>query len=204
MEEKKLLDAFENLEKANVIRSSFPNIISFADEETGEAKSFCFREGNLTKITDGTFYELHQLVLKHIPACKAVFQPHSHWGCVWAALGQSLPPVSLAHARKFFGEIHCTGELYLEQISGNLGKALYEQVKAFYDKSFPYKPNAVLLDQMGPLLLGDTVQDVMEKARVLEEAAEIAYQVRMIEGITYRHIHCALMEKFYTEGLDKK
>ena len=203
MTENQLLTELKKLEVEGVVRSSFPSIITYENTADNTFRSYCFKNNDITEIYRGTFYELHRLILENISGCKAVFQPHSPWGCVWAAFGQAMPPVSMIHAQKFFGEIPCTGEMYLEQINGNLAGALYKQVKAFYDKSFPYKLNAVLLDQIGPLLLGDTAEDVIEKARYLEEAAEIAYKIRNIEGIQYRHMHYALMENFYTEDLGK-
>ena len=205
MEDVQLLSIFEGLSERRVINSSFPNIITYYDNDgTKSLKTLCFANGSLTEAREGVFYELHRMILENIPACKVVFQPRSHWGCVWAALGQPLPPMSMTHTERFFGSVPCTGELYLEQINGNLAKAFYDQIIAFYDKRVPYKLNAVLLDQIGPLLLGDSVPDVIDKAIYLEEAAKIAYQVRNVEGITYRHMHFRLMEKFYTEGLDKK
>ena len=203
MTENQLLTELKNLEADGVIRASFPSIISYKNSDTGDFRSFCFKNGKVTEVSDGVFFELHRLILKNISECRAVFQPYSHWGCVWAAFGKGIPPMSMIHAKNFFGEIPCTGEMYLEQINGNLAGALYDQVKALYDKSFPYKLNAALLDQIGPLLFGNTVADVIEKARYLEEAAEIAYKIRSLEGIRYRHMHYALMEKFYTEGLEK-
>ena len=205
MEETQLLAALEKLAGAGVISAFLPSIITYwEDTRTKSLKTLRFASGSLTEVREGVFYELHRMILENIPACQAVFQPRSHWGCVWAALGQSLPPMSMTHTERFFGSVPCTGELYLEQINGNLAKAFYDQLIAFYEKSFPYKLNAVLLDQIGPLVLGDTVPDVIEKATYLEEAAKIAYQVRNIEAETYRHMHFRLMEKFYTEGLDKK
>ena len=199
MTEDQLLNELKKMEADGVILSSFPSIITCKVTESEVPQSFCFQNGRLSELTEGVFYELHRLLVKNIPEKQAVFQPCSHWGCVWAAFGQALPPMSMIHAKKFFGEVPCTGELFLEQINGNLAQALYDQVKAFYDKSFPYKMNAVLLDQIGPLLLGDTAADVIAKAKHLEEAAAIAYQVRSVEDVTYRHMHYALMEKFYTE-----
>ena len=203
MTENQLLTELKKLEAEGVVRSSCPSIVTYENTADNTFRSYCFKNNNITEIYRGTFYELHRLILENISECKVVFQPHSHWGCVWAALGQAMPPVSMIHAQKFFGVIPCTGEMYLEQINGNLAKALYEQVKTFYDDSFPYKLNAVLLDQIGPLLFGDSITDVIDKAIHLEEAAEIAYKIRNIEGIQYRHMHYALMEKFYTEDLEK-
>ena len=201
MTENQLLKELKILEAEGIIRSSFPSIITYKGATDNNYRSYCFKNNGITEVSKGIFYELHHLILDNISDCTAVFQPYSHWACVWAALGQAMPPVSMTHAKKFFGEIPCTGEMFLEQINGNLAGALYEQVKTFYDNSFPYKLNAVLLDQIGPLLLGDSLEDVIEKAVYLEEVAEIAYKIRSMEGIQYRHMHYALMEKFYTEDL---
>ena len=203
MTENQLLTELKKLEVEGVVRSSFPSIITYENTADNTFRSYCFKNNDITEVSKGTFYELHCLILENIAKCKVVFQPYSHWGSVWAAFGKAIPPVSMIHAQKFFGEIPCTGEMYLEQINSNLAAALYEQVKTFYDKSFPYNLNAVLLDQIGPLLFGDSITDVIDKAIHLEEAAEIAYKIRNIEGIQYRHMHYALMEKFYTEDLEK-
>lgn len=203
MTENQLLTELKKLEAEGVVRSSFPSIITYKSSADKSFCSYCFKNDDIAEVSKGTFYELHRLILENISECGVVFQPHSHWGCVWASLGQAMPPVSMIHAKKFFGEVPCTGEMYLEQINGDLAKALYEQVKTFYDNSFPYKLNAVLLDQIGPVLLGDSIEDVVKKAIYLEEAAEIAYKIRSMEGIQYRHMHYALMEKFYTEDLGK-
>jgi L-ribulose-5-phosphate 4-epimerase len=108
-------------------------------------------------------------ILRARPEMHAIVHTHSTHATAFSVTGQALPMVT---------------ETMADWFGGSVGVAPYMHVE---DPTFATKPVevlgdgfAVLLGRHGPITIGETLHDALERAVTLEEGAKIYYVARVI------------------------
>jgi len=122
----------------------------------------------------------HLYLYKHFPDVGGIVHTHSAWATSWAQANKAIPVLGTTHADYFYGEIPCTRPLNEEELSANYeantGKVI---VEAFQDCYYMNVPGA-LVHGHGPFAWGNTVDEALHNAVVLEEVAKMAYHTVML------------------------
>ncbi|MGN0648386.1 MAG: L-ribulose-5-phosphate 4-epimerase [Oscillospiraceae bacterium] len=125
-----------------------------------------------------------------------VVHTHSRWATSFAQAGMGLQAMGTTHADYFYGEIPCTRDMTVEEISG-----AYEHetgtviIEAFADKD-PNTIPAVLVKNHGPFAWGKDADDAVYHAVVLEEIAFMNYHAKMLAP-DCSTMQQALLDKHY-------
>lgn len=156
------------------------------------------REGAL----DERMY-LHLALYQRYPAIRCVVQLDSRWCGIWAQIGGSIPPLSILHAKYFFGEIPCTAPLNERNAISAISDArdLYTAMGRLLLESLAHRAEgqmqAAILRNMGAIVWGNTVEQAVEHAIVLEEVAFRAFQSRLARGDNWEYLPYMLSKEFY-------
>ncbi len=125
-----------------------------------------------------------------------VVHTHSRWATSFAQAGMGLQAMGTTHADYFYGEIPCTRDMTVEEISD-----AYEHetgtviIEAFADKD-PNAIPAVLVKNHGPFAWGKDADDAVYHAVVLEEIAFMNYHAKMLAP-DCSTMQQALLDKHY-------
>ena len=113
------------------------------------------------------------------PAVNAIALLRSRYVLLWASAGRAIPPLNAFHAEHFYGEIPCTErdplpfddfeERQLALLRRAIGHRDLRQVPA------------VLLRSFGAFVFAEDPQRLMETARALETAAQLAWELTLKE-----------------------
>ncbi|OJG71993.1 L-ribulose-5-phosphate 4-epimerase [Enterococcus quebecensis] len=118
----------------------------------------------------------HVELYKAFEEINAVVHTHSKNAVMWAQAGREIPAYGTTHADTFYGEIPCTRQLTLEEVSSayeyETGKVIVETFKE--KKIDPLAVPGVLVYGHGPFTWGETPQKAVENSVVLDEVAEMA------------------------------
>jgi L-ribulose-5-phosphate 4-epimerase len=108
-------------------------------------------------------------ILRARPEMHAIVHTHSTHATAFSVIGQALPMIT---------------ETMADWFGGSVGVAPYMHVE---DPTFATKPVevlgdgfAVLLGRHGPITIGETLHDALERAVTLEEGAKIFYVAKII------------------------
>lgn len=123
----------------------------------------------------------HLALYKGFPDVGAVVHTHSTWATVFAQAGKSIPALGTTHADYFYGEIPCTRPMTAEEIAGHYeeetGNVIVETFKGIPPMSVP----AALVYGHGAFAWGNTAENAVHNAVVLEEVARMAYHTLLID-----------------------
>ena len=107
----------------------------------------------------------------------AIVHTHSLFASAWAQAGRSLPCLGATHADCFLGSVPCTRALSLHEITGDyeteIGNVIVETFET--KRRDPLRTPAVLVNCHGPFTWGETVEDAVYNAVVLEEIARMSH-----------------------------
>jgi L-ribulose-5-phosphate 4-epimerase len=135
------------------------------------------REGNLKPSSDTpTHLELY----KAFPNIGGIVHTHSEWATSWAQAGRSIPAYGTTHADHFFGPIPCTRKLTQQEVEThyetNTGKVIAESFEKHDPKAVP----AVIVNGHGPFSWGETPDEAVYNAVVMEQVAKMAFRNEML------------------------
>lgn len=135
--------------------------------ETGERV-----EGKLRPSSDTP---THIALYKAFPNIGGVVHTHSRWATVYAQAGRGIRPFGTTHADYFYGEIPCTRKMSAAEIAGEYEKETGAVIiEAFQGKS-PDEIPAALVYSHGPFAWGESPDNAVHNAVVLEEVAFMAW-----------------------------
>jgi len=123
-------------------------------------------EGNLKPSVD---MATHLYVYKHMPEVMAVIHTHSTYASAFAAIGKPIP-VCLTAMADFFGGDIPMGELVLIG-EEEIGKEMVGKIG---------KSKAILMKNHGPFTIGKNVNEALQAAVFLEEAAKILIMSKIL------------------------
>lgn len=138
----------------------------------------------------------HLALYKQYPELGGVVHTHSTHATAWAQAGLSIPALGTTHADYFFGDIRCTRALTCEEVQGeyelNTGKVIVETL----GNGNPLHTPGIVVYQHGPFAWGQTAEDAVHNAVVMEEVARMAWIARGINPFLHP-IDSYLMNKHF-------
>lgn len=136
-------------------------------------------EGDLNPSSDTA---THLVLYRSFKEINGIVHTHSSWATSWAQAGRSIPCFGTTHADYFYGSIPCTRKMTKDEIEGN-----YEEntghviVETFKDLNPVYVPG-VLVEDHGPFSWGNSPDNAVHNAVVLEEVAKMAFNTVMLSN----------------------
>ncbi len=122
----------------------------------------------------------HLVLYKAFGQIGSVVHTHSEWATSWAQACKSIPPYGTTHADYFHGEIPCTRLLSDSEVLGDYetetGNIIAERFKDINPLSVP----GVLVAGHAPFAWGDTTEQAIHNAVVLEEVAKMAFRTQAL------------------------
>jgi L-ribulose-5-phosphate 4-epimerase len=117
---------------------------------------------------------------------------------VFAQAGEDIIPCGTTHADYFYGFVPCTRNMSVNEIShdyeSNTGKVIVETFKK--RKINPLNIPAVLVNDHGPFVWGNSCEEAVENAIILEEVAKIAFHTHILNDKSLR-INSKLLDKHF-------
>ena len=138
------------------------------------------------KVVDGTLNPstdtpAHLELYKRFPHIGGVVHSHSTYATAWAQAKKDIPMFGTTHADTFLGDVPCTRELSKEEIESdyelNTGKVI---VETFKDKDPEAIPAAIVANH-GPFAWGESANEAVNHAVILEKVAEMALLTKAID-----------------------
>lgn len=124
----------------------------------------------------------HIEIYKAFPNVRGIVHTHSPWATSFAQAGLAIDPFGTTHGDYFYGPVPCTRKMNKAELENayevNTGKVIVET----FDELNPDHIPAVLVNEHGPFTWGDSAEDAVYHAVVLEEVAKMAYQTRTLRG----------------------
>ena len=150
-------------------------------------------EGNLNPSSDtATHIELY----KEYENIGGIVHTHSSWATIWAQSGRDITAYGTTHADYFYGDIPCTRKMKIEEIKNEYeketGKLIIETLNE--RNLSPINMKGILVHSHGPFVWGETANDAVHNAVVLEELAKMAAHTETL------NVH---VKKMQDELLDK-
>ncbi len=134
-------------------------------------------DGNVVdgKLRPSSDLATHLVLYRAFDTIGGVVHTHSHFATVWAQARREIPCFGTTHADYFRGPVPLTQDLSGDEIVSeyetNTGQAI---VRRFVGVD-PLEMPAVLVASHASFCWGQTVQDAVHTAAVLEEVARMAY-----------------------------
>jgi L-ribulose-5-phosphate 4-epimerase len=160
-------------------------VVSLADGQVAE--------GDLRPSSDTpTHLELY----RGLAGLGGVVHSHSLYATAWAQAERAIPPLGTTHADYFFGSVPITRTMTAEEIEAdyevNTGKVIVERFASLDPEALP----GVLVAHHGPFAWGDSPEQAVHHAVVLEHLARLASETVRVDPYP-RAIGMKLLEKHY-------
>ena len=142
----------------------------------------------------------HLELYKSFPKIGGIVHTHSRHATAFAQAMRPIPPLGTTHADYFHGEVPCTRDLAIDEISGDYeietGRVIVER---FADLGLsPEEVPAALAARHGPFAWGETALAAVRNAVALEAVAEIACHSIALSGTYFDELPRALLDKHYS------
>ena len=140
----------------------------------------------------------HLHLYRHFEAVGGLVHTHSTWATVWAQAHRAIPALGTTHADYFHGPIPCTRDLTEFQTRGDYeretGRVIVERFRN--DELDPMQMPAILVASHGPFTWGESVEDAVHHAAVLEQIARMAFLTLQLDT-TLHDMAPHLLEKHF-------
>lgn len=124
----------------------------------------------------------HLEIYKAFPKVGAVVHTHSEYATVWAQVARSIPAYGVSQADFCLGDIPCTRALTSEEIYGEYEKnAGLSIAREFIDRDCLSSPGALVRNH-GPFAWGESIDEALKNAVVIERLARMAYLTETLDG----------------------
>lgn len=137
-------------------------------------------EGALNPSTD---LPTHHQIYQDYPEVKAIIHTHSKWATIYAQAGKSIPVYGTTHADHFHGSVPVTRKLNKTEVQNdyeqNTGKLMTETFKSYHIT--PIETPAILVNEHGSFVFGQSLQEALKNAVALEEIAFMAYHTEVLK-----------------------
>ncbi|MCL2125369.1 MAG: L-ribulose-5-phosphate 4-epimerase [Oscillospiraceae bacterium] len=153
-------------------------------------------EGSLNPSSDTpTHLELY----KSFGGIGGIVHTHSRWATSFAQALHPIPPLGTTHADYFFGEIPCTRDLDIGEITGDYeletGRVIAERFAELGVD--PLEIPAVLVARHGPFTWGESALSAVHNSIILEIVAEMAWRTIALSGASQTNLPHELLLKHY-------
>ena len=153
---------------------------------------------NEREISD-LFSLLQWNIYHNISGVKSIVVYRPFYTMLFAQLGKAIPPLGILHIEHFYGVIPCIKSSCEPCMNINdYALLIVERLKyALGNKNYCEIP-AVLLENFWAIILADSPEIAIEKARVLELVAKSAWMILQYKGGSTKYIDYAVMNMFYS------
>jgi L-ribulose-5-phosphate 4-epimerase len=128
---------------------------------------------------------------------RGVVHTHSLYATIWAQSGRSIPCLGTTHGDYFYGSIPITRPLTPGEISEEYEKNTGDVIVETMDGRDCRRMSAVLVRSHGPFTWGDSPEEAVLHAQVLEYVAKMAYCEMTLGGGACPEIQKELADKHY-------
>ena len=150
-------------------------------------------EGDLRPSSDTP---THLVLYRAFVEIGGVAHTHSLYATAWAQARRELPALGTTHADYFHGPVPCTRLLTAREIKqdyeANTGRVIVEKLRKADPLHFP----GVLVASHAPFAWGNTVENAVENAVVLEHLARLASETLRVKP-SVKPIQRALLDKHF-------
>ena len=127
--------------------------------------------------------DIHLEIYKGFSGVGSVIHTHSEYATIFSQAKLSIPCVGTTHSDYFYNDIPLVNDLSKDEIDNefemNSGKSI---VNFFNDNEInPLHMKAALLPSHGPVVWGESIEDAVESAIVLEHISKLAYRTLMLK-----------------------
>lgn len=173
------VSAFDREKKLMVIK---PGGISY-EEMKPEQMVVVDMKGNVVEgtLNPSSDTATHLVLYKNFPGIRAVVHAHSEWATSWAQAGKEIPALGTTHADYFYGDIPCTRQLTEKEIEGDYELETGNVIIETFNGIDPMLIPGVLIHSHGPFTWGNSPENAIENAVVLEQIAKMAFNTFLLE-----------------------
>jgi len=125
----------------------------------------------------------HLVLYKHFPSIQGIVHTHSPWATSWAQSGLAIPALGTTHADYFYGEIPCTRKLTSGEVNTNYEAETGNVIAETFVNLQPEAIPGVLVNGHGPFTWGNSPDNAVHHAVVLEEIAKMAYRTLTLNNV---------------------
>lgn len=149
-------------------------------------------EGSLRPSSDTP---THIVLYNHFKDIGGVVHTHSEWAVSWAQAGMNIPALGTTHANHFYGDIPCTRKLTKREIEGNYEVETGNVIVETFKNLSPVVMPGVLVNCHGPFAWGNSPENAVENALILEEVAKMAFRTLRLKDVP--SVDQSLLDKHY-------
>lgn len=139
----------------------------------------------------------HLVLYQAFPEIGGIVHTHSRWATIFSQAGMDIPALGTTQGDYFYGAIPCTRRMTGQEIRGEYeletGNVIIERFKDMNPMQMP----AVLVHSHGPFTWGDSANEAVHNAVVLEEVAMMAWHDMQLVGKDIPPMQQELLDKHY-------
>lgn len=122
----------------------------------------------------------HLCLYQAWPALNGIVHTHSTHATAWAQAGLALPALGTTHADYFHGPVPCTRPLSRAEVEADYERRTGEVIVETFLGQDPMACPGVLVSEHAPFAWGNSPDQALHNAVVLEEVARIAWITRSL------------------------
>ncbi len=158
-----------------------------------ELKSGRVVEGKLKPSSDTA---THLVLYRAFKGIGGIVHTHSLHATAWAQTGRPVPALGTTHADYFHGSIPCTRLMRRREIETDYEANTGEVIVETFAGRDPLSCPAVLVASHGPFAWGESVEDAVHHAAVLEHLVKLAGETLRLSPST-RSMQQVLLDKHF-------
>ena len=130
--------------------------------------------------------DIHLEIYKGFSGVESVIHTHSEYATIFSQAKVSIPCVGTTHADYFFGDVPLVYDLKATEIENDFEENSGKSIVNFFNQNNinPLHMKAALLPSHGPVVWGNSIEDAVENAIVLEHIAKLAYRTYMLRDVS--------------------
>lgn len=123
----------------------------------------------------------HLVLYRHWPQLRGIVHTHSTHASAWAQARRAIPAFGTTHADYFHGEIPCTRPLGAAEVEGDYELNTGHVITETLGRRDPLAMPGVLVAEHAPFAWGQSADEAVHNAVVLEEVARMALYTLMLD-----------------------
>lgn len=124
--------------------------------------------------------DTHLVLYRAFPQIGAIVHTHSTFATIFAQARKAIPTFGTTHADYFHGEIRVTRDLTDEEIRDRYVAATGDVIVEAFAGGDPLEVPAILVAGHGPFAWGETPEEAVLHATILEEVAKMAWHSMLL------------------------
>lgn len=138
--------------------------------------------------------DTHLALYRAFPGIGGVVHTHSEFATAWAQASKAIPCYGTTHADYFYGPIPVTEHLGPDEVGKDYVRKTGEAIVRRFRGMDPLSVPAVLVAGHAPFCWGETIEDAVHHAVVLEYVARLALRTEALAGANCHEISRHLLD----------